>query len=340
MTWGVLPAAATLAALLSGAGGPSAAAEGVQSAQLIDGPFVVHYWPGRERLAARLLSTARLFPPFPGLPASVLAQGGPVHIFLAPDPARFDSLAGGGVPEWGAGIARPDIGVVVLPAYASRRAAPHELGRVLRHELAHVALHRYLNGAAIPRWFDEGYARYAAGEWDWEGAWQLRLAFLLRRAPPLDSLTLDWPSQEVDARVAYLLATSAVAFLMDRGGDRALGRFLERWREHGALAPALRQTYGLTLSQFEEDWARDVRKQYGWTLLLSYSAVFWAFAGLLLAGLFGVRRRRDRQQLERLRATEPPDDPAFWLEPEEPPPPTSPPAAEPVGRSGLDERPV
>ncbi|MFP5355115.1 MAG: hypothetical protein ACLGIK_08170, partial [Gemmatimonadota bacterium] len=37
--------------------------------------------------------------------------------------------------------------------------------RVLRHELAHLALHEYL-GDLPTRWFDEGYASYAAGEWD------------------------------------------------------------------------------------------------------------------------------------------------------------------------------
>ncbi len=35
---------------------------------------------------------------------------------------------------------------------------------------------------------------------------------------------------------------------------------------------------------------------------------------MLVTVLFFIRRRRDRQRLARLRATEPPDAPAFWLE--------------------------
>lgn len=306
-----------LAALVvSAAGTPrQQAARPLQRADsLVHGPVVIHYAPDDERLARRILETASASLEFPGLPSHVLRAGGPIDVFLADDPAAFDSLTGGRIPEWGAGVAFPTDGRIVLPAYTSSRAAPHELGRILRHELAHVALHRYLSPARIPRWFDEGYARWAAGEWTWQAAWELRLAFALHRTPPLDSLALDWPVGAVDARVAYLLATSAIAFLVERSGVRGLRLFLARWAEGDAMEPALRRTYGLTLSQFEEDWREDVKNSYGWTFLLSYSLVFWLFVALMLLVLYTIRRRRDRERRAALRATEPPDDPAYWLE--------------------------
>lgn len=296
------------------------------------GPLAAIHWPGGERLAGRVLERVLAMPPLPALPEDVLEDGPPVHIFFAPDPERFDSLTGGRAPEWGAGIAIPDAGAIVLPAYFSQRGAPHELARTLRHELAHIALHRYLAPARPPRWFDEGYARIAAGEWDLEAAWQLRLAFATGRAPHLDSLDLAWPRAAGDARIAYLLATTAVAFLLDRGGENALAIFLERWKETGALEPALRRTYGLTLGQFEEDWREEVRDVYGWTYFLAHSLIFWFFGGLLVFLLYIRRRRRDRERLESLRANEPPDSPAYWLgEPldDEPPGATGPPPAGP-----------
>lgn len=281
---------------------------------LVRGLVVVHYGAGDERLARQILEVASASLALPALPGDVLRTGGPIRIFLAPDPAAFDSLTGGRIPEWGAGVAFPATGRIVLPAYASSRGAPHDLGRVLRHELAHVALHRYLRPARIPRWFDEGYARWAAGEWTWQAAWELRLAFALHRTPPLDSLALDWPAGAVDARVAYLLATRAVAFLVERSGVRGLRLFLARWAEGDAMEPALRRTYGLTLAQFEEDWREDVEESYGWAFLLSYSLVFWLFVALALFLLYAIRRRRDRERRAALRAAEPPDDPAYWLE--------------------------
>ncbi|MFS8637486.1 MAG: peptidase MA family metallohydrolase [Gemmatimonadota bacterium] len=282
------------------------------------GPLVAIHWPGGERLARRVLDRVLAMPPLPALPEGVLDGDDPVWIYFAPDAERFDSLTGGRAPEWGAGIAFPDAGVIVLPAYFSRRGAPHELARTLRHELAHIALHRYLDPARPPRWFDEGYARIAAGEWDLEAGWQLRLAFATGRAPHLDSLALEWPAREIEARVAYLLASSAVGYLLDRGGERALRIFLERWKETGSIESALRRTYGLTVGQFEEDWSASVRKEFGWTYVLVYSAVFWSITGVLLLFLYLRRRRYQLRRLEALRVTDPPDAPAYWMGEEAP----------------------
>src|SRR5690606_18494365 len=116
----------------------------------------------------------------------------------------------------------------------------------------------------------------------------------------------------------YLLAASTIDYLTQYGGAQGLGLFLSRWKEEGALEPALWRTYGLTLPQFEEVWREHVRRRFGWLVFLSHSVVFWGFATLVLLALFGIRRRRDRARLAYLRATEPPDDPAYWLEiPEE-----------------------
>lgn len=295
---------------------PGQAFAGGEPMQRREGPVIFHYWPGSERLADRLITRLHAMSPLPALPENILEQAGPVHVFLAPDAARFDSLTLGHAPEWGAGIAFPEARIIVLPGYMSRRAAPHELARILRHELAHVALHHYLAPARPPRWFDEGFARWAAGEWDWEAVWQLRLAFALNKAPPLDSIELAWPEAEGDARIAYLLATSSIAFLTDRSGTEGLRLFLDRWKTSGSLEPALRRTYGLTLDQFEEDWRKEVKGRYGWALVASHSLVFWLPAGLLLLLLFGKRRRRVLDRMEQLRADDPPDTPAYWLEEE------------------------
>jgi hypothetical protein len=320
--------AAAPAATQSAAGQPAAtqpaAAQGAAEAEpraiaLPDGVNLV-YWPAQNWLAGRLADRLRQLPPLPALPPDVLDREGGVRVLLAPDEATFSALTGGLAPEWGAGVALPGRGVAVVPAYASDRVAPTRLLPVIRHELAHLALHAYLAPARPPRWFDEGYAVWASGSFDAEAAWQLRLAFATGRAPPLDSLALHWPALESDARVAYLLSATAVGFLVDRGGERVLRIFLERWRESGDMEEALRTTYGLNLGLFELHWRQEVRRRYGWALFFSHTLVFWVFAAALLLALRGVRRRRDRERLEELRRTEPPAVPAYWLEVEDAPP--------------------
>lgn len=273
------------------------------------------YWPGHAALARQLAGRAAAFLPMPGLPASPLPDtAAPVTVFLAPDGAAFDSLTGGEAPEWSAGVSLIGRDRIVLPAYASSRSAPQDLSHTLRHELAHILLHRYLGPVTVPRWFDEGYAQLAAHGFDAGAAWEIRIAFALHRAPPLDSLSLQWPAAAGRARLAYLLSATAVQYLVQMGGTGGLAALLARWRVDGALDAALRHTYGVTLGQFEDHWAHFVRRRYGWTFFLSQAIVFWFFASLLLIAFWLRRRRTNRLKLARLRAGEPPDQPAYWLE--------------------------
>jgi hypothetical protein len=275
-------------------------------------------------LARELAAVAVSFQP-PEIPRTVFAGEPTVRIYLAHDEVAFDSLTGGRAPDWGAGVAFPGTGVIVLPAFASaRRGGQQALGQVLLHELAHLALQRHVGPLQVPHWFSEGYATWAAGQFDDAAGWMLRLAFLTGRAPPLDSLTLDWPSGTVDARLAYLLSASAVSWMYTNGGARAFGLFLERWRSGRDFEGALRATYGMTLGQFEAYWIQAVRKRYGWLLFVAQSAVIWAIIAVFVIALVAIRRRRDRARLIRLKATELPDDPAYWLEhPDEGPSPGS-----------------
>ena len=294
------------------------------------GEVTLHFWPQQRALATQIVTRMAEQLPLPALPDSVLV-GGTVDVYLAYDAARWDSLTGGAAPEWGAGVADPAAGLIVLPTFDWERTPPHTIYRTLRHELAHVALQRYLGEARIPRWFSEGYAQWAAGEWRWESAWQLRMAFVRSDSPPLDSLTLHWPVAETDARLAYLLSASAVAYLVERSGERGIRILLEQWREDVDFNAAFRSVYGLTIGQFEEDWRAYVKRTYGWTVVLGHSLFFWVIAAVLLLVLFFIRRRRDRARLDTLRATEPPDDPAYWEIDFDPPLPPRPGEPAPPG---------
>lgn len=275
----------------------------------------VFFWPGDSLRALRVARVLASAPDLPALPAG-LPSG--AHLVLAPTEARFDSLTGGAVPEWGAGVAIPALGRIVLPVYPAPRTRGWDEARVVRHEWAHLGLHQALPGLRVPRWFDEGYAEWASGAWNAEEGWRLRVALATGRLPPLDSLALAWPRDRASADLAYLLAASAVEFLVDSSGERGVEALLARWGREESFESAIRGTYGLTGSQLEEAWRRFIRSRYGWLAVLSGSLFFWLLAGVALTVLFMIRRRRDRAKMERLRREEPPDAPAWWLEEETP----------------------
>ena len=250
-------------------------------------------------------------PPLAGIPLELPRD---VYVFIAPDAAAFDSLAGGAVPDWGAAVAVPAENRIVIPREGGRRTRGWTEARVLQHEWAHLGLHQHLPGLRVPRWFDEGYAEWASGGWSQTEGWRLRVALAFGQAPPLDSLALDWPRDQSSAELAYLLSATAVEYLLVSSGERGLRLFLEAWREGGSFQDAFRRVYGVTPGQFEEDWRKYVKRKYGWLFVLSHSTVFWLTLTLALLVLVRVRRGRDREAMARLRATEPPDEPAYWEE--------------------------
>lgn len=276
---------------------PGGGAPEAQSA-IEAGPITFVYWPGQRRAAEALRAAVSPLPAMPGLPRDALA-GRPITVYLPPDEATFDSLAPGS-PDWSGAVALPERGIVVLPTYGPR-AGRLPLRIVLRHELAHIALGRYLR-AGVPRWFHEGYAQLAAGSWGADEAWTLRLGILFGRVPALESLRLEFAGRRAGATHAYLLAYTAVEYLYRLGGREGFARLLAAWRETGDLDAALRRTYGITLAQFERLWRKDVGRRFGWLLVAAQATVYWTALTILLLGLGYWKKRRVRRRLQALEA--------------------------------------
>ncbi len=274
----------------------------------------VRFAPADSLVALRVLELLEGQPPLPGMGAE-LPNG--VTAALAHTTEAFDRLTGGQVPEWRAGVAIPELGLLVVPTREGPRILDPAGVRVLRHEWAHLGLHQALGGLRIPRWFDEGYAQWASGGWDASESWRLRILLAVGRAPPLDSLSLAWPRDRAAADAAYLLAASAVSYLLEGSGERGLALFLARWRDTRSFDDALRSTFGVTPGQFEEDWRRHVKRRYGWLFVASRSAVFWMALALVLLFMARSRQERNRSHMARLRAGEVPDLPAYWEGPVE-----------------------
>ena len=159
------------------------------------------------------------------------------------------------MPEWGGGAAFPATRTIVLPTSGDPR-------QVLQHELAHLALRSVVE--RVPRWFDEGYAARAAGEWDRLQVLRVNWALLMGMTPTLRDVDAGLRGAgAARAQTSYSLATTAVLLLERMGGERGLGPLLSNLAETPDFDQALRVTYQVTLDQFEALWRRDLKKRYG-----------------------------------------------------------------------------
>jgi hypothetical protein len=252
------------------------------------GRVTVLAWPGQEPLAAALGDAADRAAPFPGLGP---LPSRPITVVLARSRARFDSVTQGRLPPWSEGAAFPEAGAVVL--LSDRPSA--QLARVLRHELAHLAL-RWHAARRPPLWFEEGYASVAAGEWDRFDA--LRVNWTVARGVRLNLDELDRALRggPGDAPGAYGLAMTAVLLLQRWGGAAGLAPLLAHLPAATSFDAALRATYHITEGDFEERWQADLRRRYGWLAWTAAAGLFWGVAALLLAWLVWRRRRSQRRR--------------------------------------------
>jgi hypothetical protein len=245
-----------------------------------------------------MLESAERNDTFPGLPRPVAR----VHIDIAPNEPAFRALIGPSAPEWGAAVAFPRSQRIVMQG----RFIGAEVGdpfEILRHELAHLALHEAL-GELPPRWFDEGYASYAAGEWDREETLATNFALVLRGVPSLEDLDQGFYSGAQQATGAYALAYRAVAELAALDRERGLALFFVKWQETRSMDAAMRAAYALTFDGFEKRWQQRTRRRFGAMALVADLAIVGIGVLGVLLPLQRAQRRRRRQRLEVLREAE------------------------------------
>jgi hypothetical protein len=276
----------------------SARAQSAAPVRLDRGRFTIVAYPRDATLARSILDEAVAHDTFPGLPR----PREHVLIAIAPDMARFREWAGPGAPEWGAALAFPDLRRIVLQGSSAGASAGNPL-EVVRHELAHLALHEYL-GDIMPRWFDEGYASYVAHEFTRGDAFAANLALALQGVPTLAQLNSYFEGGASTAQAGYALAASAVSDMAALDHGRGLSRVFADWKATGSLNLALREADGVTLDGFQADWRRRARRRYGALTLMEDLTLIGILFLVFVFPLWLARRGRDRARFRALQAAD------------------------------------
>lgn len=240
-------------------------------------------WPAQQTIAADLAALADRPADWPGLGRR---DPGPLRLIVVPDARLLDSLTDGRAPSWGAAIALPGARTILL------RADQGDLVRTLRHELAHLALHQAVT-VRLPLWFDEGYAAWAAGEWERFGGLELNLSVVRGDIPSLTALDGALRGSASSADAAYALAASAVTELARRNPTGTLTPLLDRLQAGEDFEAAVLATTGLSLARFEQAWQQHVRRRYtlgNWLV----AGGGWLVMAILVLVLVRRRRRLDR----------------------------------------------
>jgi len=142
-----------------------------------------------------------------------------------------------------------------------------DLARVLHHELVHAAFDAVAPSLILPAWINEGTAEWfearAAGK---RGLSQREHAALRYWAANGGLLTLAALSQPTfsrmsgpEAQVAYVQSYAMIDYLVRKGGERNLPRFLDELLRSRNLDRALKRVYRMDLRGLEAGLLGELR---------------------------------------------------------------------------------
>jgi len=158
-----------------------------------------------------------------------------------------------GSPIWADGLFDPVLGRIQVPAQ-NALADRTWLTRVLRHEFVHALLHDQFGpaGSAVPTWLNEGLAMELSGD-RWSDPDQvMKQEFVLIPLPALEGAWGGLSSEA--ATVAYLEASSAVHYLINRFGMHRMQELLTHIKGKQALSAAMESQLSLSYEQFQSRW--------------------------------------------------------------------------------------
>lgn len=209
---------------------------------------------------------------------------------------------GTGMPRWAAGVAHSETGEIVIAQHAPDGSRT-DLDGVLRHELAHVALHRATGGEPLPRWFHEGIAESFGAGIDLLRSQTLAGAIFGPGVPPLPTLEENFRgSDPIAATVGYAAARDFVNHLRDHDDkDGAeLRQVLTEIRHGRSFEAALVKVYGRTLEELDAEWRSGLTGRYSWFPVVSSGGLPLAALSPLMVIAVIRRRRQLKAGWERL----------------------------------------
>ena len=170
---------------------------------------------------------------------------------------------------------------------------------VLKHEYAHLLLHRHIPSHRLPRWLDEGIAQQLSdGLSEYlPGRPQMILgeALAANRVFSLADLEVRFPADSFGRQLAYEQSRSIVGVMVQRYGDDFLPDLLARMTDGASAGEAFRAISGISLAEMEADWRQRQTAPLSWMGRVAghiYGLLFFLAALATLAGYIRHRRRR------------------------------------------------
>jgi hypothetical protein len=217
-----------------------------------------------------------------------------LDVYIVARAARFDSLSGPSVPDWGAAVAIPYKNRIVVKSPLIL-TGDKSLGELVAHEFSHIALARAVRNRPVPRWLDEGLAMYASAEWGWGDNLAMGWAVISGNIIPLSGIERLNRFQSGQAQVAYSESYLAFRYFLDTYGKSGLQLLLADLADGRSIDDAFVTAIGTDQAGFEREFSTYIHGRYNLITMIFNTNIFWIFLALLIVVgfvLYLLRRKK------------------------------------------------
>ncbi|MBI2212903.1 MAG: hypothetical protein HYU52_04590 [Acidobacteria bacterium] len=219
--------------------------------------------------------------------------GAPILVLVAPESSPLAKRT----PSWISGYAVPEESFIVVFPQRAVRYPIDGMEELMRHEIAHVLVHRAAGGHDVPRWFNEGVATVAGGTWGLTDRSMVTLTLARGGARSFARIDEMFGEGEPAVGRAYALSGAFVNDLLQREGSDSVAGVLSRVRDGAPFEHAFVRVTGMSIYRAEERFWRRRSFWNRWVPLLTSSLVLWGAITLLATWATAARMRRDRARL-------------------------------------------
>lgn len=222
-----------------------------------------------------------------------------LDVFIVAAPEAFDTLAGGAIPDWGAGVAIPHKHRIVIK---SPRITPGDkpLGELVAHEYGHIVLEYVVRYQDVPRWLNEGLSMYLSAEWSWDDNLAMARAVIGGGAIPLRDIEYLNRFNAAKAQVAYSESFLAFKYFLDTYGASSLRILLAEIASGKPIDAAMTAAIGADTDAFEREFSHFLQGRYNIVSFLFDSNLFWILLAIVVIVGFVLVRLRRRRRIEQL----------------------------------------
>jgi hypothetical protein len=168
---------------------------------------------------------------------------------------NYDEVKSSGLfkQEWVGGQAFPNYNIIIMAVNSSilnwaKGALPHEVTHLIVHETVFGAF------GDIPRWLDEGFARYSEGPMSISDKQALDQAVQNKNLMSVRSLGSSFPTDATLAGLAYAESSSIVSYLISTYGWDKIKTLLDVFKDGSTYDNALKKVYNFDSSGLDKEW--------------------------------------------------------------------------------------